>query len=287
MKYKILCVDKKGIAPLEISKILKDIPVSIRQATDIDGFRRFINDTENNKFDLIIWMLNSNEDAEVFCDMMKSGFIQNLPVFIMAYTAGKNIVVKAVECGASGYIALPCDDNIIKQKIYKVLGINNTSSLKDVIEDNVVTYEVKDIINREIKAASRGSYNLALLLLDPIINTISQEDTSLSLNDLENQTNHKELKKASQTLCDVIKSRGRETDYAFLLKDNSILLILPFTSMNGLKTYEEKIKQLFLSHAALIEFSKVFSLKTSYVSFPQDGRIKDNLLELLYHRFND
>ncbi|MCG8400141.1 MAG: hypothetical protein MJA84_00940, partial [Firmicutes bacterium] len=60
-----------------------------------------------------------------------------------------------------------------------------------------------------------------------------------------------------------------------------LILILPFADRQGAENIEKKIRKAYSSHSAMKNENKKLELVMSSVTFPDDGRIKENLLDKL------
>ena len=266
MRYNILCIDSHGITGLEISRVLKSKQISIRNASDLEQAQRL---SKQNEFHLIIWRINFSEthNYKIIGMLKKQDEFKQIPVIVISNFSGKNHVINAIENGANEYIAMPCDDRIILEKVCGMLNIPAGENVVYNMENELITLSFDEFVNREIKSAGRGNYPVSFLLTCLVPNG--------KTGDYSEDTGILEIFKA------VIIARLRDTDMVFKFSNNSILTVLPFSDVDGARNVSLKITDLFNSHSLLKKYVSQYKLFASSVTFPDDSRQKKTLLEML------
>ncbi len=276
MKKSILSVDAMDITKIELSSILKDYDINIVGATNeiealsvLHGGKVSIN--------AVIWTVNFVDelDFSAIRAMKRRGKHKNIPVIVISRFTDKSHIIRAIEAGASEYIVKPYSDSVLLNKILKVIGLpysNPESFTHDSIEISLFT--LPELFNKEFKAASRGGYPLSLFLVSPVQTEGTEEEC---INEMES---------FADLVKKVISTRIRETDMVFKY-GNNIIVLLPFTDKIGVDAFEDKIKRLFESHTAIKQRKKGYGFLTASVSFPEESKIKEKLLEKLELKVNN
>jgi hypothetical protein len=137
--------------------------------------------------------------------------------------------------------------------------------------EDIVTFSLSEMLDREIEAAGRGAYPISLIL----VSVFSKKDGKAK----ESEECGKE--KTANTLKSIMNSRFRITDTCFLTSDGRIIVILPFTGIEGVSGAERKIRTLFESHTMTAGFTKSYDIMINSVQYPVDGKNKDILMKKL------
>jgi PleD family two-component response regulator len=267
MRFNIISVDEYGLTKLEIANMVKDLNISILNAKDDVDVLSMLKDKKND-IHAIIWAFNKvDSDCFAAIKSLKSKEIcKSIPIIIVSQFTDKSYIIKAIEAGAGEYIAKPYDETAVRKKICRILGIPSENSFMHTIDDDIITFNFSEMFSREIKSAARGNYAMTVLLVTLVI----QDPKEVA-----------EIDGLVQTLCRVLKTRFRETDSIFRYGTDSLIILLPFTDKSGAKVVEDKINDSFKSHSVLKQKNISGNLVIANVSYPDDGRIKDKLLEKL------
>lgn len=273
MRFNIISVDEYGLTKLEIANMVKDLNINILNVKDDVDVLSLLKDKKND-INAIIWAFNKI-DSDCFTDIKKlksKEICKNIPIIIVSHFTDKSYILKAIEAGAGEYIAKPYDEIAVRKKICRILGIPSENSFTYAIDDDIITFSFSEMFSREIKAAARGNYAMTIMLA-----TVGNQDANRA----------SEIDGLVQTLCRVLKTKFRETDTIFRYGSDSLIILLPFTDKSGVKVVEDKINDSFKSHSAIKQKNISGNLVMASVSYPDDGRIKDKLLEKLEENFTN
>lgn len=276
MKKSILSVDAMDITKIELSSILKDYDINIVSATNEIEALSLLREG-NVGISAVIWTVNFVDelDFSAIRGMKRRGNHKHIPVIIISRFTDKSHIIRAIEAGASEYIVKPYNETVLLNKLFKALGLpysNTESYTDDIIEISLFSFS--EMFNKEFKAASRGGYPLSVL----VVSLTQMEDRAAE--------NINETDSFAGLVRKVIGTRSRETDIAFKYGSN-VIVLLPFTDKKGADAFEEKLKRVFESHTAIKQRKKGYGFLTASVSFPEDCRIKEKLLEKLEHKVNN
>ena len=275
MKTSILSVDEFDITKLELMNILKDLNIHIISVKDEDEALDILND-ERHHINAIIWTINSVDfqDFKAIKILKKAEACKNIPIIIISKFTDRKHIIKAIESGAAEFIARPYDKDMVLNKICKTIGVPLDRTTGVNIDEDIVTYNFSEMFNKEIKAASRGHYALSIM----IASVASQDSSDSTIKNMDDTV---------KLINRVIRTKLRETDASFQYGTNNIIILLPFTDKAGAKSVEEKINDLFNNHSVIQQKSEGYSMIITSVSFPQDGKIRDKLLEKLEDTYNN
>jgi len=270
MQCTILTVDEHEVIKFELVEILRGLNVEIINAISEEEALRIIGSKEYT-VNIIMWAVNSGDFKcfEAIKRVKGNQLCKDIPIIVVSSFTDKKYVIKAIESGAVEYIVRPYDENAVIKKISRIAGLLNRINNNEVIED-IITFNFTEMSNKEIKAASRGGYPLTFMLI-----TIIPHD------DLNKYEYRKEINSLTNAVNMVIRSNLRETDTSFHIDVNKIILLLPFAGSEGAKTIKEKIYKLFEDHTFIRKKNKGHSLYITSVSYPEDGKVKDKLLQKL------
>ncbi len=268
MAYKILCIDELGSTRLELFAKLKEPGILVINARNRMEIQSALN---NNYFSVLLCVINSESfrELEYISEIKQRVEYKEVPVIVISKFADRKYILKAVELGAQEYIAQPFDKEVLLAKILGVLGWKQSSvSGPQRPDEDMISFSFTEMFNKEIKAASRGGYPVSVIL-GSVVSRISL------------YKNDQELTELTVNLHKVIKTKVRDTDTVFFYGNGRLAILLPFADQSGVKVVEEKIKNVFETHSVLKPVSSEYRLITGAVSFPEDGKIQQNLLEKL------
>ena len=138
----------------------------------------------------------------------------------------------------------------------------------DGVNEDITIYSFREMFIREIKAASRGNHSLSLVLLSIIpenkhINILENTDSIIS------------------TFSRVVKTKLRETDVSLHYGFNKLLILLPFTGKDNVNNVIVKLHNVYDTHSVIRRKTKGLDLVASSVTYPNDGKNGDKLLQML------
>lgn len=269
MRHNVLCVDEAGIVKIEMSGMLKSFDIGFTDARDFKDAAGILKDAKT-KFSAVIWALNYADlkDFDLIRKMKGQDSARNIPVIIVSKFTDKRYIIKAIESGASEYIVKPYDEQMTVRKLCRILGIPFEKPAGGYEEEEYVSFDFSELVNKELKSASRGSYPLSIVMAA----IMPQEYDTYS------QSRMNEIIKLINR---VIRTKLRETDTSLCYGTNNLVLILPFSDKNGAATVERKIHEIYDTHTVIKQSNRNLKLVTAGVSFPEDGKIREKLLEKL------
>ncbi|MCX7708762.1 MAG: response regulator [Clostridia bacterium] len=275
MSRHILCVDELGITRIELSEMLKKFKVQVSSVKNEVEALNYLHDP-NNKVNAIVWTVNSIDlkDFDSIKRVKSKEIYKNLPVVIVSKFTDRKYVIKAIESGACEYIAKPYDELTATKKICGILGIPLETNKGQRLDEDIVMFNFGEMFTREVKAASRGKYALSLMLVSVIPEAKSNPHAG-------------DANEIVEVIHKVIKLKLRETDTVFFYGDGNLIILLPFADRNGIQIVDKKVRNVYDTHTMIKQKNEGYDLIVSTVSFPEDGKIKEKLLEKLEKNFDE
>jgi two-component system, chemotaxis family, chemotaxis protein CheY len=274
MRFNILSVDEFVMTRIELTNMLKNFNVHINSVQDWIEAESVLKEGKQVT-NAIVWTINSidiNAFDEIKLIKSKEAY-KNIPIIIISKFTDKKYIIKAIESGAVEYIAKPYNEETVLSKMCRVLGIPFEKTEDNTLDEDIITFSFSEMFNREIKAASRGGYPLSLILV-----TITPKAHSSKSQD--------EINTILSILNKVIRTNLRETDTSFHYSQDYLIILLPFTDKTGIKAIEKKLRHVYQNHSMIKQKNSGYIFITSSISFPEDGKIKDKLLEKLEDEFD-
>ncbi|MGE5329993.1 MAG: response regulator [Deltaproteobacteria bacterium] len=268
MKGCIMLVDEVGIVKIEMNAILKEYGIEVAHVKDgMEAINYLHANRENVK--LILWSYVSQDysDFETIKNIKSKEQYQAIPIAIISKFTDRKYIVKAIESGVSEFIAKPYDYETVVKKIDKLLGniiLGNTGRE----QEDVLMFTFSDMLTREIKAAGRGNHSLTIILAT-VVDEVGKMKNTNEFYDVIND------------MVKVTRTKLRDTDTVFYYGSNNMIVLLPFCNKEGSLVVEQKIKNIFNSHTTIKSKVKGVALIASSVTFPDDGKMKEKLLEKL------
>ncbi|MCX7920770.1 MAG: response regulator [Clostridia bacterium] len=268
-QYNILSVDEFGVTRLELLGMLKGLNVNV---IGVRNEVEAVNALHDNKakINAIVWTINSIDFEEfgAIKQVKSKEAYKAIPVIIISKFTDKRYVIKAIEAGATEYIVKPYDENTVLKKLGSILGIQVEKNKGPRYEDDIKTFNFMEMFIKEIKSASRGMYALSIMMVSVIVHDqqTRENGSAEELIELFNK---------------VVKTKLRETDSSFHYGADNLIILLPFANKEGVAVVEKKLQNLFNTHSLIKQKNKGYKLISAAVSFPDDGKIRDKLLERL------
>ena len=269
MRYNILCVDELGITGPEMAMMLKGMNIGVSGAADDLEAVGLVMDKKVFP-NAIIWSVDApdcHEFESIKRLKAREGF-RNVPVIIVSKFTDKKYIIRAIESGAVEYIVRPYDEGAVIGKIRRILGIPAANASHVIYDDDIVTFNFSEMFNREIKSASRGNHPLTIMLVSV-------------LGGRQNAGSPENVESVLSLLNKIIRTKLRDTDTSFHYGPNNLVLLLPFADKSGAFSVEKKLQDIFDTHSVIKQKNMGAKLVTASVVFPDDGRIKEKLLEKL------
>ena len=280
VRFNILTIDEFGITNIELMNMLKSFQVYIHNVKDVEEAETAFKDPKV-KYTTVVWAMNSvvlSVFDEIHRLKAKEEF-KNIPIVIISKFTDKKYIIKAIEAGAVEYIAKPYNEETVLNKLCRVLGIPFEKTAENLLDEDILTYNFNEMLNKELKAVSRGGYRFSLMRV-----TVLQEIEPV-LQEIEPVLSPEDSSQVIELINRVLKNNLRETDSSFIYKSNNIMILLPFADKDGAIIIEQKIKSIYDKNSMIGKKNKGYVLAVASITYPDDGKIKHMLLKKLEERF--
>lgn len=269
MTRDILCVDELGVTNLELLNMMKSLDVNVIHAENAAEVLNHV-EARNYTISMILWVIDTyDEDFSIYDSIgkikAKEAFL-SIPLIIISKYSDKKHLIKAIEAGAVEFIAKPYDSVVLRKKLCGLLSIPTEKPEEKFTDDNFIIFNLSEMLSRELKSASRGEHPVTLMQLCITGNEQRKMDT-------------KHTGDILYIMQKILKTKLRETDSTFFYGKNSLILLLPFTEKEGVDLVKKKVENIYKSHGMLKNKINGYQLAISSVTFPDDGKIKEKLLE--------
>ncbi len=178
------------------------------------------------------------------------------PFIVIGAIYDRNFVLEALKLGAVDIVGKPVQLETLLAKIDNIL----IDKKKQDPQDHKSIHNYYREIRVEIKRALRGRYHLTVFLVGLV--WTGAED----LSELEKEQH-------SKGFLTTLQNNFRETDAVYFLSLTDYLLLLPFTSGDGVRAVEAKIAGLLQN--AVYKNSENFSLAAAFFTTPEDTFTSD------------
>ena len=121
MGCKVLVADDSGVMRKIIIRSLNSCGVTdvVEAADGVEGFARF----GEHAFDLVMtdWNMPNKTGLQLLQEIRATG--SKVPVIMITTEAESGRVKEAIEAGVSDYLAKPFENDVLRQKIDKLVGV--------------------------------------------------------------------------------------------------------------------------------------------------------------------
>jgi len=247
---KILIVEDSNIVRLEVKRTLEPFNVEVLELNNAEDI--FLFPKRYQKVDLILLdiTLPGMDGLTALEKINENREWSYLPVIMLTGRADRHTVHRALKAGAVNYIRKPFTKKELLIRIERVLG---TLNLKQTGSDSP-GFTLEDYLNREIQRAKRGKYPVSLV-------EIKVAEKSRGVAGLDKL---QELQKS-------VKEQLREVDTVFITETGNLMLILPFTDLQGREVVAKKIWE-------VIQGQGYADSICTKATFPEDGTEAEVLL---------
>lgn len=223
--------------------------------------------------DLILLEIDLPDEEDGFQVMKEIRALRNdVPVIILSSENKRSTFIRGIQEGASDYILKPFQDDFLMQRIEEHLKrkrITVPSNVKKEKEPNL-SVDFQKYLELELKKARKGKYEVTLLI-------------SLFFKNVDEVTSsvETEYQKISKLLLPHLKKIIFETDLFMPYGSQSFIGIFPFCSVENQHFIKDKFRDTFEDMQIEHPFLESYSLINVFVSFPEDGDNKEDVLKKL------
>lgn len=194
-----------------------------------------------------------------------------IPVVILTALNGRRDFVRGIKVGAADYILKPFDDDILVDRIKKVLS-GTKAAVSDAHPHDTIDFN--SYLDAEISKSLKGNYPLSIGMI--------------VLYKHEYDPNHpdSEYMKYQERLYKKYKKIFFETDLLLPYGSQTFLTVMPFCSFDNIHIVRDKILRKssdFINELSMSDYR----ITTAFVNLPKDGTSRDILIDKLMHQIQE
>ncbi len=266
--FHIVVYDDKSYIRNRLRGILNHADIRIHEATNMMQLLTLVDD-ESFDTNLIMADLNFDNppDVENFKQFKQTH--KSVPLVFYTSYSSRRAFVTAVRIGASDFILKSTEDNDLIERIRKHL----ETPAKQVINtthDQMISMDIHHFIAGEIRKAQKGQYSLTLCF-STFMNKAGSAPANVQLN---------------ANLLQSFENAYWETDVMMSYGPNSFISILPFCGPEGKTIVESKLQSISRMLAGQEIELQDTQLVNEYVTFPNDGLTRDEILMTMEQKMN-
>lgn len=257
--YHLAVLDERAFIRNRVKGLLGTEGIRVYEAETINHLV-YLLDHENTEVDLIMADLNFDDPTlvERMQDFRKKH--ARIPLVIFTSASTRKVFVSAVKMGASDFILKSTDEKTLIRRIKK-----NIAKSKGIVEgrgaDDKMTLDVRRYLSGEIRKAQKGHYDLTFCFSK----VVDQNDLQMPVHLPEGFYEH-------------LQTIYWETDELILMNGNRFVSFFPFCGKKDSYIVESKLQTSFDRLKAVYPKLKDYELDNDYVTFPEDGLTKDEIL---------
>ncbi len=265
--YHMVLFDEKAFIRNRIKSLLSLTDIRVHEAT---SYSQMINLVDHDTFDVDLIMADLNFEDPMLVDKMKEFRDQhkNVPLIVFSSTASRKVFVSAMKLGANDFILKSAEDNVLMTRIKRNIGlttpIGGQGTSGDKISINITKY-----LAGEIRKAQKGNYALTVCFSSVLDS--NSEDASI---------------RVSPRFLSQLQGTYWETDALVSLGMNHFVSFFPFCGESGRNILESKLQSIFETLKSADENLMECKLVNDYVTFPEDGLTKEDILTKMIEEMN-
>ena len=266
--YRMLLFDEAQYIRSKVKNVVKHFQIETYEAGTITQLNHAISEG-NGSFDLILADLNFDNDVIIrwFENYIEQHPFTPLIIYTSAVTRAN--LASGLRLGAKDYILKSSDDDILLERVMKNIqqskeqGINHSNK-----EPEQIVIDMHSFLNSEIRKAQKGNYEVSICL-----SSIQPVDSSIS----DEKLDYKE----GSVILQKFKKQYWETDILFQYGSRAFVSFFPFCGYEQVAVVDNKLQSLFQGIKQSNVNLRGFVLVNSFVTFPHDGKDKQQIFTKL------
>jgi len=266
--YHMVLFDEKAFIRNRVKSVLSLTDIKVHEAT---SYGQMANLVEHDTFDADLIMADINFDDPMLIEKMREfrDRHKNIPLIVFTSTSSRKVFVSAMKLGANDFILKSADDSTLMSRIKRNIGLTTPivggSSSGDKISLDITRY-----LAGEIRKAQKGTYALTVCFSSVL--DVDNSDASI---------------RVSPRFLSQLQGTYWETDALVSLGMNHFVSFFPFCGESGRNILESKLQSIFETLKSSDENLEQCQLVNDYVTFPEDGLTKEDILTKMIEEMNN
>ncbi len=265
MKYVVLFEEKAFIR----SRLQRLSSLAHIEIHEVDNYNQMVSFVEEGRVNIDMIMMDINFDdvelVEQFREFREK--FSDIPLVVFTSTSSRKAFVMAMKWGAQDFILKSMADATLIGRLQRNLSIvenENDGSVENVITHSL-NMNVERYLSGEIQKAQKANYAFTMCF-NTVFKLVADKREPCNLND---------------HMLDKIQSEYWDTDVLMPLGLNYYVSFFPFCDVSGRDVLEQKIQSNFEKlKNQNAEFENTI-LVNEFVTFPDDGINKEDMLNQL------
>jgi DNA-binding response OmpR family regulator len=190
-----------------------------------------------------------------------------VPIMILTANNNKSTFIRGISQGISDYMLKPFEDQILKNKLLRLLNISENQI------DNKVILNLPFFIHSEFKKATKGKYNVSIMMT-----TFYKQ-----LKVLSNETND-EYNGVSEHIYNSLKDIFWDTDIFIRYASQNFIGVFPFASAENKDIISGKVDACFNDLKLKESKFKDYYLSNVFVTYPHDIKEDEDVFSVLLEK---
>jgi len=265
--YHLVLFDEKAFIRNRIKSILSVTDIRVHEAT---SYGQLVSLVDHDTFSVDMVMADINFDDPILIDKMKSFREEHrsVPLVIFTSFSSRKVFVNAMKLGANDFVLKSVEDDILVSRIKKNIGLTMPASSPGNPGDKI-SIDITRYLAGEIRKAQKGDYTLTICFSSVLGNDGSEAGIRVSPRFLAQ-----------------LQGTYWETDALVSLGENHFVSFFPFCGQNGKIIVESKLQSIFETLKSSDANLENCNLINDYVTFPEDGMTKEDILTKMIEEMN-
>ena len=265
--YHLVMFDEKAFIRNRIKSLLSSTDIRVHEAT---SYGQLVSLVDHDTFNVDMVLADLNFDDPILVDKMKSfrDEHRSVPLVIFTSVSSRKVFVNAMKLGANDFILKSVEDDILVSRIKKNVGLTIPAASPGQQGDKV-SLDITRYLAGEIRKAQKGSYTLTICFSS----VLGKDGSEAGI-------------RVSPRFLSQLQGTYWETDVLVSLGDNHFVSFFPFCSVNGKMIVESKLQSIFETLKGSDVKLESCSLINDYVTFPEDGLTKEDILTKMIEEMN-
>ncbi len=264
----LVLFDEKAFIRNRIKSLLSITDIRVHEAM---SYGQLVNLVDHDTFQVDCIMADINFDDPILVERIEE-FRQlhsSIPLVIFTSSSSRKGFISAMKLGANDYILKSVEDDVLISRIKRNIGLTMPIHAATNAGEKI-SLDITKYLAGEIRKAQKGSYGLTICFSS----VLRQDGSDANV-------------RVSPRFLSQLQGTYWETDALVSLGLNHFVSFFPFCGEKGRIIVESKLQSIFETLKTADSNLKDCSLVNDYVTFPEDGLTKEEILTKMIEEMNN
>lgn len=264
----LVLFDEKAFIRNRVKGLLSMTDIRVHEAM---SYGQMVNLVDHDTFQVDCIMADINFDDPILVERMHDFRVAHpaIPLVIFTSSSSRKGFISAMKLGASDYVLKSVEDETLISRIKRNIGLT-TPVTPATSGGEKISVDITRYLAGEIRKAQKGSYALTICFSS----VLGEDGTDAAV-------------RVSPRFLSQLQGTYWETDALVSLGMNHFVSFFPFCGDRGRVIVESKLQSIFVTLKDADTSLTTCNLVNDYVTFPEDGLTKEEILTKMVEEMNN